>query len=376
MRNLLTTVCALLVALGTTEGADKMKPQKLSDVFEPVVVGKPPSNAYVGLVRLDSGEIRHYNYDTKNPLYISSTDNGFTWTTETTGPRVGADVKSPVSGEYLRLASHHKAVFCIRSKSGFDGEWTFNKVWPDHHIMLKPPVFIRGGKRILVGAHSTKREGCCTFYSDDDGLTWKKSNLAVAPHHESGGLHNGRRWNHGAVEPTVVELRDGRVWMIIRTAQDNHYESFSTDGGATWSKAVPSRFYGTITMPTINRLKDGRLLFLWCNTTPLPEMGNPNGEWEDVFTNRDALHAAISKDDGKTWIGFRELILNQDRNRKDFASQAKRDLSVHQTQIAELPEGKILVSLGQGSAGGCSRSTPSGSTKPSEARTSQADSIH
>ncbi|MBT3200348.1 MAG: hypothetical protein HN350_10575, partial [Phycisphaerales bacterium] len=63
---------------------------------------------------------------------------------------------------------------------------------------------------------------------------------------------------------------------------------------------------------------------------------------------RDALHAAISEDDGRTWIGYRELILNEDRNRGDFASCAKRDMSVHQTQIAELPEGKILISLGQG----------------------------
>ena len=101
-------------------------------------------------------------------------------------------------------------------------------------------------------------------------------------------------------------------------------------------------------MPTINRLKDGRLLFLWNNTTPLPEMNNPNGKWEDVFTNRDALHAAISEDEGKTWIGFRELILNEDRNRKDFAASARADMSVHQTQIAELPKGKTLVSLGQG----------------------------
>lgn len=340
--------CIIILALlmGTVNAENP--PMVLSEIVEPVVVGKPPSNAFVGLVRLDTGEIRHYNYSTVNPAYLSSTDNGLNWTTKKTPPYTGADVKSPISGEYVRLATHENAVYCIRSKGGIDGEWTFKKVWPERFIMLKPPVFIRNGKRILVGAHNTKGEGCNTFYSDDDGLTWNLSNFVVAPHHQTGGLHNGLRWNHGAVEPTVVELKDGRVWMIMRTAQDNHYESFSEDGGETWSEAVPSRFYGTITMPTITRLRDGRILFLWNNTTALPEVNNPDGVWEDIFTNRDALHAAISEDEGETWIGFRELFLNEDRNRDDFATWAKDDMSVHQTQVVELPEGKILVSLGQG----------------------------
>ncbi|MDD2600435.1 MAG: sialidase family protein [Kiritimatiellae bacterium] len=322
-------------------------PAKLADVFEPVVVGHPPCDAFYGLVKLDSGELRHYR---ERGDYISSKDHGLTWNSvPLNGNREHWGItKSTLSGEYIRLATHKQAIYCARSKGGFFGGWIFEKVWPEPLIMLKPPVFIRNGQRILVGCHSTKHIGCGTLYSDDDGLTWKLSTLAVSPHHESGGLHHGRRWNHGAVEPTVVELKDGRIWMLIRTAQDNHYQSFSEDGGESWSKAEPSRFYGTITMPTINRLQDGRLLFLWNNTTPLPEVNNPDGVWEDVFTNRDALHAAISEDDGQTWIGFRELILNEDRNRSDFATCAKGDMSVHQTQIAELPAGKILVSLGQG----------------------------
>ena len=35
-------------------------------VFEPTVVGSPPDNAFVGLVRLENGEIRHYNYGEGN----------------------------------------------------------------------------------------------------------------------------------------------------------------------------------------------------------------------------------------------------------------------------------------------------------------------
>lgn len=334
--------------------------KQYGSVFEPLIVGSPPHNAYIGLTRLDNGEIRHYNYTTRNreerTFYIRSNDNGFTWDTVfVENEWMGADVKSPLSGEYLRLATVDNGVVCIRSNGGIDGSWTRELVyrtedWEGSYIMLKPPVFIRNGSRILVGAHSTKRFGCGVFFSDDDGLTWNRSQFVKAPHQKPGGIHKSYRWNHGAVEPTVVELKDGRIWMISRTAQDNHYESFSEDGGETWSEMRSSRFYGTITMPTIGRLKDGRLLFIWNNTTPLPEKEGNDGLWEDVFTNRDVLHAAISDDDGITWSGFRELILNPNRNDPEYAKSDQSlslDMSVHQSQFVELPNGNILVSLGQ-----------------------------
>lgn len=333
---------------------------RLRKINEPVVVGAPPYNAFIGLTRLDNGEIRHYNYGEGNKegkaLFIRSTDNGFTWDTIYVKDKwVGADVKSPLTGAYIRLDTGENGLIAMRSNNGIDGDWEKTDVYKTtkdegSYIMLKPPVFVRNGKRILVGAHSTAHFGSGVFYSDDDGLSWKRSQFVQAPPHQAGGIHKGYRWNHGAVEPTVIELNDGRIWMIARTAQDQHYESFSEDGGETWSDLKPSTFYGTITMPTMNRLKDGRLLFIWNNTTPLPEKEGIDGVWEDVFTNRDVLHAAISDDDGKTWRGFRELILNPKRNDSDYGEADQSlslDMSVHQNQSVELPDGKILVSLGQ-----------------------------
>ena len=72
---------------------------------------------------------------------------------------------------------------------------------------------------------------------------------------------------------------------------------------------------------------------------------------EDVFTNRDANHAALSLDDGKTWRGFREVLLNPIRNDSDFRTSGGKgeavDKSVHQFQALEMPYGKILLSCGQ-----------------------------
>ncbi len=330
--------------------------QSDTTIMYPKVVGVPPSDAYIGLSQLESGEIRHYNYGEQaepGSFYLSSMDKGFTWKKVNIPKEIPfADIQSPISGEYLRLISAPgMGTYAIRTVGGLDGGRELIKVSINMGIMLKPPVFIRDGKRVVVAGHYGLQQGlpraCFTYVSDDDGKTWQQSSLVTTPDHQGGGFHDGIRWNHGAAEPTVVELNDGRLWMLIRTSQDYHYQSFSDDGGLTWSESTPSPFYGTITMPTIGKLRDGRLIFLWSNTTPLPEINGTDGVWDDVFTNRNAIHAAISSDDGTTWQGFRELYLDHRRNASDFGDAPGIDKSVHQSQFVETESGRLLVSLGQ-----------------------------
>lgn len=347
-------ISLVLFFVGTTLFVGRGQiPVSLDEVYEPVVVGIPPSDAFIGLSRMEDGEIRHYNYgahpDSGHPLYLSSHDNGLTWKTVALPYELPyADQRSPRSGEYIRLFCTGSAVYAMRTEGGLEGGRTIIRIDDEAGIMNKPPIFIHGGKRIISGAHRTDRSGAFVYYSDDDGRTWHTSTKVTVPPHQKGGFHQGVRWNHGAVEPTIVELNDGRLWMIIRTSQDKHYQAFSEDGGETWSEATPSPFYGTITMPTLYRMADGRLLFFWCNTTPLPELPTANGIWDDVFTNRDAVHVAISEDDGKTWKGMRELLLNVERNSSAFGdTRPGEDKSVHQVQAVEVAPGKILASVGQ-----------------------------
>lgn len=327
-----------------------------SVIWEPRVVGIPPSDAYIGLSLLVDGEIRHYNYGEQaepGSFYLSSRDKGNTWKKVNIPKEIPfADTRSPLSGEYIRLiGAPGMGTYAIRTSGGLDGGRKLVKVSDTMAIMLKPPLFTREGKRVIVAGHYGLQQGipkaCFTFFSDDDGRTWHRSSRVTTPDHRGGGFHDGIRWNHGAAEPTVVELNDGRLWMLIRTSQDHHYQSFSEDGGVTWDKATPSPFYGTITMPTIGRLQDGRILFLWSNTTPLPEVNKTTGVWDDVFTNRNAIHAAISSDEGRTWQGFRELYLDPRRNAANFATTPGIDKSVHQSQFVEMDPGELLVSLGQ-----------------------------
>ncbi len=69
-------------------------------------------------------------------------------------------------------------------------------------------------------------------------------------------------------EHMMVELRDGRLWMLARTKGQPH-ESFSSDGGKTWSEPrqaatvqnINARFF-------LRRLKSGRILLV--RTVHLP----------------------------------------------------------------------------------------------------------
>jgi len=92
----------------------------------------------------------------------------------------------------------------------------------------------------------------------------------------------------GAIEPTVVELQDGRLWMLIRTTKGEFFQAFSSDHGVTWSEARPSGIRSPSAPCHITRLASGRLALVWNNTM-------------DTTKTRTALSVALSEDDGKTW---------------------------------------------------------------------------
>ncbi|MEP6597661.1 MAG: sialidase family protein [Ginsengibacter sp.] len=352
----------------------------LKAIYEPVFVGRPSDNAFNGLVRLPGGEIRHYGFagNWDNPssyFYICSKDNGLHWnkkiihdTINFTGENMPPPVCSPHSGDFIRLISNSQGTFVLRSQKGIDGSYQKILIDKGSYEMVRQPIFLSKCRRMLVTCQKNWNDGekeilqSCVFYSDDDGYNWKLSEVPVGPYFKTQWPHAKSRWQNYAVEPTIAELKNGRLWMLLRTSMDNLYESFSEDNGAAWTIPLPSRFYATLTMPTFFRLKDGRLMLFECNTTPLPEVDRSADTtiseqqktgvtWEDVFTNRDAIHAAISEDDGKTWIGFRELYLNPLRNDSNFATSGGKELSldksVQQSQAVELPYGKVLVAFGQ-----------------------------
>ena len=172
-------------------------------------------------------------------------------------------------------------------------------------------------------------------YSDDDGDTWRKSpSDLTAPCYTD---FNGS--GYGACEPCVVELADGRVYALVRTETGLLYESYSPDG-VNWEELRPSRFLSSDAPVAFLRLPDKRLLVFW-NGCEKPPRVDGNG----VYGGRDALHAAISDDDGKTWRGYREVYRDPTRN---DPPQRFGDRGTAYPFAYMGKHGKVIVASGQG----------------------------
>src|SRR5262249_32104977 len=125
---------------------------------------------------------------------------------------------------------------------------------------------------------------------DDGGATWSQSPAELK-------VPTPNLYAYGGVEPVVLQLKDGRVWMLIRTQMGRFYESFSPDGIA-WSPPRATALGSSDSPAGLIRLKDGRILLF----------SNDCRRFPYAIGGRQVLHAAISRDEGRTWRGWREVL--------------------------------------------------------------------
>ncbi len=203
-----------------------------------------------------------------------------------------------------------------------------------YHVMNNDRVTQLSSGRLLVPVASTadvRKVNHFVSYcwmSDDAGKTWRKG---------KGQVDQPKR---GAMEPEVVELRDGRVMMIVRNQLGYIGVSYSSDEGDTWSK--PGRL-SNLKAPeapaTLRRIPStGDLLLIWNNN--FTDGAGHGGK-------RTPLTAAVSSDEGKTWRNIRNLETRTDRTYaytslmfvKDHAvmSYWERDGSRLSTRFRSLP---------------------------------------
>ncbi len=160
-----------------------------------------------------------------------------------------------------------------------------------------------------------------TVYSDDCGETWEiGSDDTSTPI----GLLMGHT---GAMEPVAIEVKDDRVWMIIRTQTPRFYESFSADGGRTWTHPSPTQFQAPNAPAAVARLADGRLVLSWNDLSEYPE--------EPIRSARQYLHIAISGDDGRSWSRSK-LIAQREEGEHE-------NINLRYPFLCETADGHILV---------------------------------
>lgn len=120
--------------------------------------------------------------------------------------------------------------------------------------------------------------GAWALVSEDQGKTWTKLGRGFTPVDKA--LFD---------EHSIIELKDGRYWLLNRT-KTGIGEFYSSDGCKTWSEFKESSIKHTSSRFFIRRLQSGNLIFV------------KNGPM-DKDVGRNDLTAFLSKDDGKTWVG-------------------------------------------------------------------------
>jgi sialidase-1 len=171
-----------------------------------------------------------------------------------------------------------------------------------YHVMNNARVIQLRSGRLLAPVATTRQVGTknddfrtFVYHSDDDGRTWKRGRTSLsAP-------------KRGAMEPGVIELRDGRVMQIIRTQTGYIWRSFSSDGGDTWTEAEPWNIEAPEAPSTLVAMPgSGDWLLVW---NPTVTWSNP--EKTVLGANhggaRTPLAAMVSRDEGRTWSSPRNL---------------------------------------------------------------------
>jgi hypothetical protein len=262
-----------------------------------------------GVVKLDDDSVMHvYSaplsyYSPPGSTYIAyrtTSDDGRTWSAEqkitthadcqASHPSVLCARDGAIHVVYLAFQSWgwkdgnptekcHSDVWVIQSRDR-GKTWTDRqRVFEGYSGATNGGCQTREGGLVFAFSHYVSNPGRLAsraVASRDGGKTWQQSDpldIGGAGHHD------------GALEPAVIPLKDGRVWMLIRTTRGQFWESFSSDGGLRWSEPKPTGIAATSAPGHLARLADGRLALAW----------NP------AACGRSELHLAISADDGRTW---------------------------------------------------------------------------
>jgi predicted neuraminidase len=187
-----------------------------------------------------------------------------------------------------------------------DGGWN----WTD------PKRLVDEKGQMLIGAVKNKpiqrTDGTILAPSSREDGSWRA--------HIEASRDNGKTWtaltgplndpNHmRAIQPTLLTYPDGRIQMLCRGQEGHILETWSGDGGNTWSPMLPMVLPNPDSGIDGVTLADGRQLLVYNHSTRnQPGMGHKG---------RGILNVALSRD-GKNWEAA--LVLDyEDRQDRQFS---------------------------------------------------------
>lgn len=166
--------------------------------------------------------------------------------------------------------------------------WSEREALPEGFLgpIKNKPEMING---VLLCPGSTEKNGWKAHieFTPDFGRTWTKS----------GPINDGQTIQ--AIQPSILKHADGRLQILCRSRNMTINESWSSDGGKTWSmmqaSALPNNNSGTDAVT----LQDGRHILVYNHLLP-------DSTWVKGKGPRTPLNLSVSKD-GKTW--YASLVL-------------------------------------------------------------------
>jgi len=274
------------------------------------------------MVELEDGRIllaySHFYGGTRDDssAYIGlreSTDRGLSWSCEDQTLVENEGDANVMSVSFLRLTSGEIALF-YAVKNGWEdcklymrksrdegGTWSgavCTIPQDGYYVVNNDRVVQLSSGRLAVpaalhpvidGQWSSRGMSMC-FLSDDDGATWRRSESE---------LHAPEGVGSGLQEPGAIELKDGRLMMLMRTTAGCQFRSDSEDGGTTWSEARATEMMSPCSPATLRRIPDtGDLLMVW---------NDHAGDFAKFEQKRTPLTTAISRDEGETWTNVKIL---------------------------------------------------------------------
>src|SRR5829696_7025938 len=150
---------------------------------------------------------------------------------------------------------------CIWTSNLVKNKWTAPKKVADgiindtlRYACYNPVLFYAPNKELLlfykIGPNVAGWTGWM-MRSKDNGKTWSKS----------GPINDDKKLQ--AIQPSILQYKDGRLQILCRSRNTTLNESWSNDGGKTWSEmkasALPNNNSGTDAVT----LKDGRQLLVY-----------------------------------------------------------------------------------------------------------------
>jgi len=167
-----------------------------------------------------------------------------------------------------------------------------------HGVMMNKPFVLSTGEwgyptavwnNLVVESPAWVRDQCFSnlTVSTDQGRTYERRGGADVPRRCFDEHH-------------IVELRDGRLWCLVRTNYGIG-QSFSSDRGRTWTPGEDSGLGGPNSRFFIRRLQSGRLLLV--NHWFTDEEKATRQRQPDTWLPRRRLAAWLSDDDGRSWHG-------------------------------------------------------------------------